>query len=86
MSDAKNYFSGDGIPFQSEDQQVLTELANATVLAGFLNCYNADESVRATQRHFFEKARSIAVSILLEYPHLLKVGCTSTGYIWQRLK
>ncbi|GLI81246.1 hypothetical protein PoHVEF18_009619 [Penicillium ochrochloron] len=72
VSDAKKYFSGDGILFQSEDQQVLTELANATLLAGFLNIYNPDESVRATQRHFFEKARSIAVSIASEYPHLLK--------------
>lgn len=72
VSDAKKYFSGDGIPFQSEDQQVLTELANATLIAGFLNCYNADDSVRATQCHFFEKARSIAVSIASEYSHLLK--------------
>ncbi|KAJ5890364.1 uncharacterized protein N7473_006592 [Penicillium subrubescens] len=72
VGDAKSYFSGDGIPFQSEDQQVVTELGNATLLAGFLNSYNADESVRATQRHFFEKARSIAVSIASEYPHVLK--------------
>jgi hypothetical protein len=61
-----------GVLYQCEDQQVLTNLANATLIAGFLNSYNADESVRPTQRHFFEKARSIAVSIASEFLNLLK--------------
>ncbi|KAF3385526.1 hypothetical protein F1880_001749 [Penicillium rolfsii] len=75
VTDAMQYFSGDGISVQCKDRQILTELANATLLAGFLNSYGShgtDIHVRETRRHFFEKARSIAASIASEYPDLLK--------------
>lgn len=72
IADAKGFFSQDELSFRDEDQQILTELADATLIAGFLNAYTDNESVTATRRHFFEKARSIAAVIASEHPKLLK--------------
>ncbi|KAJ5388981.1 uncharacterized protein N7496_000049 [Penicillium cataractarum] len=76
VAEAKGLFLRDEILFD-EDRQILTELANATLIAEFLNSPNVDESVKATQRYFFEKVRSTAVLIASTYPKLL----TSRPYL-----
>ncbi|KAJ6184884.1 hypothetical protein N7519_006185 [Penicillium mononematosum] len=56
---------------KDDEQLLLTELANASLLADFLNIESGPKAVLSVQRQFSRKAHSVATSIVLTHPHLI---------------
>ncbi|PLN85385.1 hypothetical protein BDW42DRAFT_3242 [Aspergillus taichungensis] len=54
------------------EQVLLTEFANATLLARFLDDDSAPKTVRAAHSQFYRKAQSLASTILSTHLHLIK--------------
>ncbi|PLB42480.1 uncharacterized protein BDW47DRAFT_97255 [Aspergillus candidus] len=54
------------------EQALLTDFANAALLARFLDDESARKTVRAARSQFYKKAHSLASAILSTHPHLIK--------------
>ncbi|KAL4889457.1 hypothetical protein BDV59DRAFT_210367 [Aspergillus ambiguus] len=57
--------------WMDDEQVLLTEFANASLLAGFLNADSTLETVRTTHSQFYKKSHSLASNILSRHPHLV---------------
>ncbi|GKZ38162.1 hypothetical protein AbraIFM66950_010157 [Aspergillus brasiliensis] len=56
---------------QDNEQLLLTDFANASLLADFFNVERPAEAVRIVYSHFSKRSNSLASTMLLEYPHLI---------------